>query len=1003
MKNYNTNNNCDVFFCYRHDNLETVNNFAITFDSLKKENFDCGNIWFSNREPLGNYVLDIKPLLESANYAILFLAKGFTDGFLKANGELNIEEGNNCKNDCVTVREFIEIERQRQKNGIKVFAVNIEGYTFSETELKTIKTVFEKANILTDTSIEFYQYLQQNPYYFASTNILSFIREKFAILNKNNLQNFTTNEDSSKTCEEISKEFLDDDPKKCLESKDNSYLKHCEKITKRLKCMANNTLEVKSDNYINELYEKIIAHTQQYPYFEKIFKIVGKTGTQKRYALQLLYVYLMKNYNNHLFEPLYIHCTDLKRNLLQKNHTRETTLSYINNLFARLHVPQERTLLFIIDGVLNVNIDDYGIDFAINSQVDNFFNKYIIVGVNDVFADNPERTNMCNLINDFPEMIEFSSISLYEKEHCKTYLSTLEGIDKCRLEEIFKKLTKTKLTTINAQIIAMISAALLSTAKDVDVMAIYESRISNTFGGNVDNIKLAAELVYNFSYSQEPLNYNEEIKEKALDLICEDRVYLNCFIAMHYINKVYDYSNTQDLSFFQKILPKEVTRFIVSKLNNNSILENIMLRIASRYYDDEMNDFGRSEMSFFLGRLKSNVPQTINLLENYYQKTKNDIVKNIIDQKYYNKVYVEARYKQDLFLLRGIAVSLIYRGKANVEIEYIRSLIENDLANSINRGFHLEYYGDIIYMPDANSLTYEDDTRKGEHTLRILFNSIRRKLESSYRVALLLDLFTVASLLQARIELSDKIPNFNIVPYIEEFLKVYEKCIDAESLADNIITSFFYMCAEDFSEFLNKKKQFSQKNTVCNIYSNAKNVLRTGWVEQNIPSPESIVEHMYSCWFVGLLFLPKDYPQDSSYDKQKILNMLLIHDLAETELEDIAKYEKPKYPDYNERENYKIMSLFLKGTYKNIDSMSDYVYAWDEWYEQKTLNAKIAKDIDVIQAIYQFLLYYLKHPNNFDEERKRLWLKEKNEVKTPIGRTILNELVFNNDLFKEIL
>ena len=131
--------------------------------------------------------------------------------------------------------------------------------------------------------------------------------------------------------------------------------------------------------------------------------------------------------------------------------------------------------------------------------------------------------------------------------------------------------------------------------------------------------------------------------------------------------------------------------------------------------------------------------------------------------------------------------------------------------------------------------------------------------------------------------------------------------------------------------------------------------------------------------------------------------MLIVHDLAETTLKDIPKYEKVNYPDYEQKENRVMLSVLLKGTYGSIDSMTDYADAWDEWYGMQTENARIAKDIDVIQAIYQFLVYNNSYSENFSEERRRNWLNELFCIKTETGRGIAKELIIKNELFSSVL
>ncbi len=93
----------------------------------------------------------------------------------------------------------------------------------------------------------------------------------------------------------------------------------------------------------------------------------------------------------------------------------------------------------------------------------------------------------------------------------------------------------------------------------------------------------------------------------------------------------------------------------------------------------------------------------------------------------------------------------------------------------------------------------------------------------------------------------------------------------------------------------------------------------------------------------------------------------------------------------------------IKATYGSMDVLTPFVNAWDEWYKFDSVNAKIAKDIDTIQAIYQFLVYNNAHPECFDRDRKIGWLNEMQCVTTKHGRNILNEIVLHNPAFFDVL
>lgn len=803
------------------------------------------------------------------------------------------------------------------------------------------------------------------------------------------------------TAEELSCVFLDDELKDHNSFSDEELLGFCENLTERLKCMTTGTISQDCKNIVEETYNNIISSILKNRCNKNVMKVIGPAGTQKSFVLQLLYLWFLKNYDAHNYEPVYIHC-DIVRDI--QNSNGEKAKVFFDNLSSILTIGAGRQPLFIVDGLLNIVVEDDPLDFATKRIIDNY-NAYCIIGVNNVFEDNAARKTKCWLVTSkYSISMVLSPISLYDKEQCIRYIRTLSNLPVDNEEEVYDILNTSGLLTIDEFLIRKV-LEWYEENKTPDLVDIFENDIINILNGDSNELKAGAKFVFNFAYKTDTLSFNEPLHKVMLRTISRSPVYLHCLMAIHFCNEIDEYFKTEDLSFFSMVWPKEVTRFITKKINKNANLESTIVRIAERYND--MTSLGQSEMSFLLGRIKSpnSKARAEILLEKYYNEKKECIKRKIIDDKYNNIPYSQTEYKQDLFLLRGISVSLIYCGNIGALYEYLRFLIDNDLANLINRGFHLEYYGDKRFLPGQDTLDYEDNPAIGQRTLRILCNSIENQLESRReRPAILLELFTIASLIQARIEIDRSKVSFPIVPYIKRFCDLSNRVMQRLSITDDTVDAFFKMATKDFEKYRDENmRYYSPKREMCNQYLSSKDVKRAGWVMQNIEDPESIMEHMYACWFIGLVYLPDTDEREREYNKQAILNMLIVHDLAETLLDDIPKYEKKNYLNYDEKENETMLSMLLKGTYQGMSTLDKYVEAWNSWYKRADINAMIAKDIDTLQAIYQFLLYYLKYPEKFSEERVVNWLREIREVKTEKGKEILQELILNNEIFLDVL
>ncbi len=803
--------------------------------------------------------------------------------------------------------------------------------------------------------------------------------------------------------EQISAKYLDRELKNFPSLSEEDFFNHCALLTKRIKCSDKNLLPKSVDDIIPYIFGKMKKATGR-----NLFKVMGATGTQKSYVLQLLYVYLSRNMDEHSYYPVYLHCDKIKFQLSKNNITAD---KYLDVLFSDVDIPVDRAPLFIIDGLLNVVVDDFRLDFALRNKLDSFGDDYCLsIGVTSVFGDNATRMNKSHLTKGRYEesnILHLSRVSIYDRESCLSYLATFSQLPEEDIPSLYDTIYKGGILFLDERIVDIFhEVSYDSSHLNQTITDIFETELLNYLDGDKEELNLGAEEMFEFAYGVRNIDFANRTNKTLLTLICQESTFLDCLIAIHYLNKLASYVDGGDYSFFQMVLPKEITRFISARMKNNPQYERMILLLGKHY--NEMTPLGKSEMSFFLGRIANvNYRDTaISLLEKIYEETKREIEQKIADEKGKKTPYSDTAYRQDLFLLRGISVSLIYCGKREVLYEYIHSLIDNDLCNSINRGFHLEYYGDKRYIPNQDALDYEDNYYLGERTLELLCNAVENRLTTyNPHIVMLLELFTVVSLVQARIETPIRKIQFPLLPYVKKAIDLTDRVLDRNVILDPLIVSFFKMAKEDFTAYLERggTLAYDPKLDLCNNYLTAKDVKRTGWLNQNIIEPESITEHMYATWFIGLVFLPNEDPSIEGYDKDNILKMLLIHDLAETKLGDIPKYDKPYLPDYDSSENDVMLSIFLKGTYSGIGVMNEYVDSWREWYAQSTENAKIAKDIDTIQAVYQFLEYVTKYPDHFDEARIANWLAEIATVKTKWGKQIVKDLVVNNPKYKDFL
>ncbi|XP_012254653.1 5'-deoxynucleotidase HDDC2 isoform X2 [Athalia rosae] len=127
-----------------------------------------------------------------------------------------------------------------------------------------------------------------------------------------------------------------------------------------------------------------------------------------------------------------------------------------------------------------------------------------------------------------------------------------------------------------------------------------------------------------------------------------------------------------------------------------------------------------------------------------------------------------------------------------------------------------------------------------------------------------------------------------------------------------------------------------------------KHVKRTGWILHNVVDPETISGHMYRMAMLSFLI-----DNTENLDKVKIMQMTLIHDLAECIVGDITPVcgispeEKHKLED---EAMQKICDLLG-------DKGPDMLTMFREYEEQQTPEAQYVKDLDRLDLIMQAFEY----------------------------------------------
>ena len=162
-----------------------------------------------------------------------------------------------------------------------------------------------------------------------------------------------------------------------------------------------------------------------------------------------------------------------------------------------------------------------------------------------------------------------------------------------------------------------------------------------------------------------------------------------------------------------------------------------------------------------------------------------------------------------------------------------------------------------------------------------------------------------------------------------------------------------------------------------------KRVKRTGWVREGVPDPESVAAHCF-----GITVFCHLLADQLKIDKDKIVKMALVHDLAEAGLGDIV-VERGSEVVLSRKQRTEKEKIFLIDLFSKIGNGDEYLSVWLEIEEQKTREAIIFRQLDKLEMAFQALEYENDvEPSRMDEffENTRMHLKE------PLLIDLFNEL-----------
>jgi len=165
--------------------------------------------------------------------------------------------------------------------------------------------------------------------------------------------------------------------------------------------------------------------------------------------------------------------------------------------------------------------------------------------------------------------------------------------------------------------------------------------------------------------------------------------------------------------------------------------------------------------------------------------------------------------------------------------------------------------------------------------------------------------------------------------------------------------------------------------------ANLKKIPRQGWIDKlSIQNPESVADHSYSMAIIGMVISDLQ-----NYNSEKILKMILLHDLAESKIGDHTPQQLDK-----EKKN-KLENNAFNEIIKNLPDLikSQYLQIWQEYQENNSPESKIVHQIDKLEMALQAKIY---EKDGYSKEKLDAFFESaKTDITDPKLKELFTEII----------
>ncbi|GFE67001.1 phosphorylase family protein [Litoreibacter roseus] len=403
--------------------------------------------------------------------------------------------------------------------------------------------------------------------------------------------------------------------------------------------------------------------------------------------------------------------------------------------------------------------------------------------------------------------------------------------------------------------------------------------------------------------------------------------------------------------FYSIVFGCDVTSSIKDLLHNEELEERLLRSAVS--ICDKLKGPSLSFALYLAGRAVS--PNGKSIAKDIFKLTDFLLENDLSETSAKDVRTISAVSNEDKFLrlaTRTHFISAAYSGDADLTSEYIRRVINDPVEESLNRTFHLEYYGDHPARSFGSAsisvrLELDETSEAWKRTRGVLQHRIRAAItQKTFSQVHKIHILTYFCILKSKHE--------------QGLLSEWEVSEASEILQQ--LKNFLIDIGEQLTGFLHVLEhalQFDRYDLVDvieNLYK-IKTIPRFGWVSRGfgteVEGVETVGSHVLGSLILADILLPDLYPHMTLQEHYRVKDLLLTHDIGEAFVGDFHPSDQTK----REEEKHAIALIDAMRVYGDYSNLRTFGERFEDFSEGTSQEARLAVAFDKLDAIFQALFY----------------------------------------------